>query len=181
MIGWLRADSAETLAADYVALLGRRLELAVDGLTEQAAQVALVQQWLEETGETWLLVFDNADSLTHHDLHLCLPRRQPAAARGHVFITSRNPDWHRRGGTGVVEVLTPQEAAAFSGAGGWVWRASRKADELAAALGYLPLALEHAALMWGKGVCTLGHYHDLWVRRTGKAGVTAQAAGYHAT
>ncbi|MCB8922890.1 MAG: tetratricopeptide repeat protein [Ardenticatenaceae bacterium] len=156
MIGWLRADSAETLAADYVAL-GRRLDLAVDAMPEQTAQIALVRQWLESANEAWLLVFDNVDTLLPNDLRPYLPQRQ----RGHIFITSRSPDWHSLGRVLSLDVFMEEEAAAF-----WAQRLGivdqqEAAGKLAEDLGRLPLAMEHAAAYVGAKGCTLAHYRHL--------------------
>ena len=97
-----------TLAADYAAL-GRRLGLPVDAMPEQVAQTALVRQWLEETTESWLLIFDNADE---EDAPRSLRPFLPQRGNGRLLITSRNPIWR---GLPVLDVtvFSPEEAAAF--------------------------------------------------------------------
>jgi tetratricopeptide (TPR) repeat protein len=135
IIWWLRVD--EALAEDLL-MLGRQLELPLDGL-DQAAAVQQVRIRLNGTPRKWLLLCDNADQIEPRDLLNLLPHN-PA---GRILITSRNPHW-RSGHVLRLDVFTDYEAAAFwqewLGTGNEAARA-----ELAHELGHLPLAMEHAA------------------------------------
>ncbi|MCZ7669410.1 MAG: tetratricopeptide repeat protein [Chloroflexi bacterium] len=100
----------------------------------------LVRSWLNSTDKRWLLLCDNADETEPRRLRHFLPQNP----KGRILITSRNPHWQSLGSVLRLDVFTPDEAAAFwrekLGAGDETKRA-----ELAAELGFLPLALEQAA------------------------------------
>jgi tetratricopeptide (TPR) repeat protein/tRNA A-37 threonylcarbamoyl transferase component Bud32 len=78
---WVRADSRETLVADYVAI-ARLLSLPEDSAPDQLLIVAAVKRWLEQQ-EGWLLILDNAD-----DLQL-LTDFLPSGGNGHLLLTTR--------------------------------------------------------------------------------------------
>ena len=130
----VRAESRATIQGDIRELAGKL------GLSQAPALVAQrVRQWLQDH-DRWLLVFDNASSLSGIQPYL------PTGA-GHVLITSRDQVWRRS--AAVIEVGTwqPEESAEF-----WRKRLGRDKpeDERAGAvaaqlLGHLPLALEQAA------------------------------------
>jgi tetratricopeptide (TPR) repeat protein len=141
-IWWLRAERRETLADDLIEL-GARF---IPGLSEvpdrdKAARQAL--DWIEQAGfaKPWLLVYDNVEEPDH--IEGLTPR-----TGAHVLITTRWSDW---GGAAPVKaapvtvgVFPPDTAADFllESTG----RSDREsARKLAAALGHLPLALDHAA------------------------------------
>jgi len=107
-----------------------------------------VRRWLEQNGG-WLLVFDNAQE--PEDLGEYLPK----TGKGHVIITSRNPNW---GGTAKplsVDVFSRDESIEFIQS-----RTGQKdgADALADALGDLPLALEQAGAYIEETGITLPDY-----------------------
>ena len=176
IIWWLRVD--EALAEDFLAL-GRQLGLAVDGL-DQATAVQLVRAWLNSSDKRWLLLCDNADQAEPRDLRRLLP----ANPQGRILITSRNPRWSGLGAVLRLDVFTEAEALDF-------WRQrlvkSQRFDqsgavELAQELGYLPLALEHAAAYVAEEEMSAADYlalyrarrRDLWARH-------AAPDDYHAT
>ena|GEM_PF-296267 len=134
-VWWVRAETLETLAADYAALASR-LGLPERDLADQRAIVAAVRRWLETHGG-WLLVFDNVPDPENVRDYL------PTAGSGHVIVTSRYPNW--RGVAGVLPVtkFNRQESVDFLlRRTGWTDRTG--ADQVAEALGDLPLALEQA-------------------------------------
>ena len=104
------------------------------GDVEKSAKVAL--GGLAEHRATWLLIYDNVTS--PDEIADLLP---PAGAQ--ILITSRFSDWAGLADEVTVDVLSPEEAIAFlqSRAG----RSDPGAETLAEAVGYLPLALDHAA------------------------------------
>jgi len=136
IIWWLRVD--EALAEDFLAL-GRQLGLAVLGL-EQAAAVQLVRNWLNGTDKRWLLLCDNADATEPRTLREFLPQN----AQGRILITSRNRQWRSLGDVLRLDVFLPVEAENF-----WQERLgtgdAAARTQLAEELGYLPLAMTHAA------------------------------------
>jgi tetratricopeptide (TPR) repeat protein len=102
---------------------------------EKAAKAGLRR--LAEQRVTWLLVYDNAMSPV--EIADLLP-----AAGARLLITSRFPDWKGWAEEVTLDVLPLEEAVALLET-----RAARRdetgARTLAAALGRLPLALDHAA------------------------------------
>ncbi len=154
VVWWVRSEEPSTLAADYAGLAAR-LDLPEKNAKDQRVIVEAVRCWLEQNGG-WLLVFDNAQE--PEDLKDYLPR----TGRGHVIITSRNPNW---GGTAkplLVDVFSREESIEFlqsrTGQHGG-------ADALADALGDLPLALEQAAAYILATKITLADYLELFQTR----------------
>src|SRR5262249_41133020 len=133
---WINAaDQAQIMRglADTAAALG----LGQPG--EDLADLGrAVRHWLEAGGDRCLVVYDNADDLDF------LTKFVPVAGRGQVVIT-RNQDSAAGPGVSVpVDVFTKTEAIDFL-----VRRSKQPVSagtaELAAELGYLPLALAQAA------------------------------------
>ncbi|MCA9996928.1 MAG: tetratricopeptide repeat protein [Anaerolineales bacterium] len=146
LIYWLTADPESSLL-DGLRGLGRRLGLPVDAMPDSVAAAQQTVVWLEQTPRRWLLIVDNADDLPPSRLRQLLP----GAGRGRVLITSRNPHWQ-----GVVaasqllrvDIFTPAEAVAYLAqelAAQPLGFDPAEGEVLAEALGYLPLALTHAA------------------------------------
>lgn len=127
-----RAGLIDALARLGAALAGAASEEAD---AEKAAKGAL--QRLAEQRGTWLLVYDNVASPS--EIADLLP-----SAGARVLITSRFSDWTGSADEVALTTLPPEEAVAFLQS-----RAGREdvvgARTLADALGYLPLALDHAA------------------------------------
>ena len=99
--------------------------------------MASVHGMLSANPAPWLLLFDNAPD------RASVARFVPTAGPGRVLITSRNQIWPP-GQALEIAVLDPQVAAGFLG-GRTGDPDGRAAQELAAELGGLPLALEQAA------------------------------------
>jgi hypothetical protein len=135
-IWWCPAETRTGLLTS-LAVLGAALEVVprTEADIDKAAQAAL--RHLSEQRSTWLLVYDNVtapDSIA--DL---LP-----STGVRVLITSRFSDWAGCAEEVNLDVLAPEEAVYF------LQKRAVRTDEtgatiLAEALGYLPLALDHAA------------------------------------
>lgn len=133
IVWWCDAEQADLLVTAYADLAG------VLGCTSPSAELPLAHQaalrHLAGTGD-WLLIFDNAADPE------ALLRWWPAG-RGHVLITSRNPDWTGLASKIPVLPLDRTDAVAllrtFSAD-----LTDGPADALAAALGDLPLGLAQA-------------------------------------
>jgi tetratricopeptide (TPR) repeat protein len=168
IIWWLRVD--EALAEDFLAL-GRQLLLPVDGL-DQPTAVQLVRNQLSGGDKKWLLLCDNADTIEPGDLRRLLP----SGPHGRILITSRNPHWRQQGPVLRLDVFTEREAAAFwrerlgkEESRGTGERGSGGEEEalraLGRELGYLPLALEHAAAYMTENHLDAAAYRALFVTR----------------
>jgi hypothetical protein len=137
-VWWVRAETRETLLDDLIAL-GSRFIGGLDEVPEreQAARAAI--EHLEQDGweKPWLVVYDNVDE--PRALDKLTPR-----TGAQVLITTRWSEWGRIAAPVKVGVFPPEVAARFLlEATGRSDRAG--AESLAAALGWLPLALDHAA------------------------------------
>ena len=154
VIWWVRSEEPATLAADYAGLAAR-IDLPEKEAQDQRIAVEAVRRWLEENGG-WLLVFDNAQEPENLGEYL------PKTGKGHVIITSRNPNW---GGTAKplpVDVFSRDESIEFLQS-----RTGQKdgADTLAGALGDLPLALEQAGAYIQETGISLSAYLKLFQER----------------
>jgi hypothetical protein len=154
IIWWIRAEHHDRVR-DALVSLGQRLELRLAASGGRDRVIAAVLAALESgTRPSWLLVYDNAAQPL--DLQRYLPICPPG---GNVIITSRLQNWPGFIEADSVEVspFTAEEAISFLRhrvpALGPDGRHSAAEDELrsveagrlASELGYLPIAVEHAA------------------------------------
>jgi Tetratricopeptide repeat len=155
IIWWIRAEHHDRVR-DALVNLGQRLELrpAATGINRDQVITAVIQALESGIRPNWLLVYDNAAQPL--GLQTYLPRCPPG---GHIIITSRVQNWPGCITADSVEVLpfTKEQAISFlrnripafspRGRSEEVEDEHRlgKAGRLAADLGYLPIALEHAA------------------------------------
>ncbi|HET8657954.1 MAG TPA: FxSxx-COOH system tetratricopeptide repeat protein [Micromonosporaceae bacterium] len=138
LIWWIPAEHESQILAALTAL-AHRLHLEVRG--EVITAVPAVREALS-TGDTpyqnWLLVFDNAEDPAEVKTYF------PTGGAGKILITSRNPEWTQVARSLEVNVFTRTESTTFL-----IRRTPElteaEADQLAEALGDLPLAVEQAA------------------------------------
>jgi tetratricopeptide (TPR) repeat protein/tRNA A-37 threonylcarbamoyl transferase component Bud32 len=134
LVAWIRAEAAETLAADYCTIAG---QLGLSETRGEGEKIEAVRSWLERS-DRWLVVFDNAPN--PEVIRSYLPRFHS----GHVLITTRHQSWSDLAAYVSVDVLEHQDAVEF------LLKRTGEADaqnagELCEELGRLPLALEEAA------------------------------------
>jgi hypothetical protein len=130
---WVNAEQAALIGDQFVGL-GAALGSVQSGASTEAARSAVLAT-LRERGR-WLLVFDNAENPA--DVTRWLP-----GGGGHVLITSRERGWAETAVPVEVDMLRRAESVAIlrdrvAGLG------ESDADQLAAELGDLPLALVQA-------------------------------------
>ncbi|MEU6138847.1 FxSxx-COOH system tetratricopeptide repeat protein [Streptomyces sp. NPDC047081] len=140
LVWWTSAEHTDTVVAS-LAELAVRIGATDDDEEDmvQAGQEAVRRLSRGEPTPRWLLVFDNADD--PDDLLPHLPKR----GGGHVLITSRNQAWATRQKTAQpIDVFQREESVEH------LTRRAKglapdEADQVAHALGDLPLAVEQAA------------------------------------
>lgn len=153
IIWWIRAEHHDRVREALVEL-GQRLDLrlTVANSGRERAITAVLDALGSGPCASWLLVFDNAEP---SDLQRYMPACRP---HGHIIVTSRLQSWPGYQDMDSVQVspFTAQEAVDFL-RGRVAGLASDKglsddedaqrrtgAERLAEALGYLPIAIEHA-------------------------------------
>ena len=165
-VWWVRADTPETLAADYAGL-AVALGLSEVTLHDQALQIDMARRWLEGRGR-WLLVLHNAGGVDSWRPFL------PIGAGGHVLATTPTPVPGAK--TLSVRELSRDDAVNFllqrTGEGDLA-----SARAVADALGDVPLALEHAAA-YVEGQGTLADYLARLRRDAKKVSSTGQPADH---
>ena len=175
MVWWVRAEQEDSIRASLVAL-GRRLRPPDAGEAQRDREYRAVIEALaaREPYRRWLLIFDN---VTQPDMVLqYLP-----PGGGHVIITSRRTGWRQELRTDGIEVREFPLADTVAFLRKRVPRLYRKldpdtmecdtpereeekrqrdAERLAATLGNLPLAVDHAASYLAQTGTPVSEYID---------------------
>ncbi|GIJ64481.1 FxSxx-COOH system tetratricopeptide repeat protein [Virgisporangium aurantiacum] len=140
LLVWVSATSRTSIATTLAEAAAR--VTGTDDLDPEQGAARLLAWLAERHGRRWLIVFD--DLTDPHDLTGLWP---PASPSGRVVVTTRRRDSALLAGRQVidVDVFTPEQAVAYLR---HKFAAQpdrlREAAELAADLGYLPLALAQA-------------------------------------
>lgn len=138
LIWWIPAEHTSQIRSALTEL-AQRLNLDVSG--EAITAVPAVREALstaESPYGNWLLVFDNAESMS--DVRPFFP----TGGNGKILVTSRNPEWAAVTRSLEVDVFSRAESTTFLRKR-TPELALEDADRLADALGDLPLAVEQAA------------------------------------
>lgn len=167
---WIRAEQAD-LIPEHLATLAHALDLANPTHSTRAAVARLLGRLRGLS--RWLVVFDNAED------PIALVPFLPVGG-GHVLITSRNPQWD--------DLAAPVEISEFTRAESVTLLRSRlsrlnhsDADQLAEALGDLPLAVDQAAALLADTGWTVTEYLGLLRHRTRRALDCPSTAGGYPT
>jgi|SRR5450755_3774146 tetratricopeptide (TPR) repeat protein len=168
---WVRADSLETLFADFV-YFADLLQLPGRQRQEQKYTLNAVKYWLE-TNTSWLLILDNVEDLRMVHEYL------PSTPRGHILLTTRT---QVAGGIATrqeIEKMEPEEGALLL-----LRRASLIAPgeslatvpqtermhpiAIANLLDGLPLAIDQAAAYIEETGATLSSFIEIYDKRRAK-------------
>ena len=136
-VWWVRAETEQTLIDDLIDL-GGRLRPNLKDVQERDRALRLALDAIAAAGgdKPWLIVYDNVEKPG------AIARLTPKTG-AHILITSRWPRWQGHAQELPVDVFPEETAVAFLLAER-PNEAREAAGRLAAALGFLPLALSHA-------------------------------------
>jgi tetratricopeptide (TPR) repeat protein len=167
LIWWIPAEEPALIQTALVEL-AMRLRLPVEPSTESAVPAVLTALRTGDPYPRWLLIFDNADR--PQDVLPFFP-----TGPGHVLVTSRNVHWSAFARTIEVDVFTRSESRQL------LQRRSRgltdtQADQLAEALGDLPLAVEQAGAWSAETEMPVEEYLRLLEDK--RLALSGSAAGY---
>jgi hypothetical protein len=155
LVWWVSAEETSLIGEQYAAL-ATQLDVAPPHVDTVSA-VGALRAYLRGH-DRWLLVLDNAES--PQKLREWLP-----AGPGHTVITSRNPSWGELAARVEIDVLSrPESVELIHVSRPGVEEA--EADQLAEALGDLPLALAQAAGFLAETGMPVDHYLQLLTTRT---------------
>jgi tetratricopeptide (TPR) repeat protein len=147
---WIRADTQAMTATDLAALAPKLAgPVQIHDAPRQSCNAVLREL---QQRDRWLLIFDAARQPS--DLAPFLP----AKAEGHILITSVNNNWEPLGKRIPVKPWMRPESVEFLKRRLGEIGDLHNADQLAAALGDLPLALEQAAACIDQAGISIGEY-----------------------
>src|SRR5208337_3603801 len=198
IIWWIRAEHHDRVR-DALVKLAQRLglrEAATDSGRDRTI-TAVLDTLQSEARPSWLLVYDNAVSPL--ELQKYLPAGRPA---GHIIITSRQLNWPSYIVADGIELLPFTEEEAVSFLRGKVpglaagdgrkqvtqeedARRAGEAGRLAAELGHLPIAVDHAAAYLAETTLSVDEYltrfaenaHQLLSEQPGDPDLPAHISG----
>lgn len=134
VVWYIRAEDPLTINDDFTRLAGL-LGLPEKEAKDQQTIINAVRLWLGKNTD-WLLIFDNAEE--PKDIRNYLPQ----GGKGHVIITTQNPNWKAIGSTISLKALPRVDSVSFLRKR--TGRDDEALGEIAEILGDLPLALEQA-------------------------------------
>ncbi|MFD4143260.1 FxSxx-COOH system tetratricopeptide repeat protein [Streptomyces sp. NPDC058572] len=170
LVWWISAEQPDDVVAGLAELAVR---LGAQGGDDMAAasQEAIDLLRRGVPSPRWLLVFDNADDPEQ------LKQYFPAGGPGHVLVTSRNQTWSQYGDALPVDVFLREESIEH------IQRRARglsveDADQVATAVGDLPLAVEQAAAWIAETATPVAAYLEQLREQATSVLALNQPAGY---
>lgn len=173
LVWWVSAEHVDNVVAS-LAELGSLI--GAPGGEDMALASQETVRMLSRGNPTkrWILVFDNADKPADLDDYL------PTTGGGHILVTSRNQAWSEKGATLPVDVFQRQES---------VEHLSRRApgltpteaDQVAHAVGDLPLAVEQAGAWLAETATPTDEYLRRLTEETAAVMALNQPADYPET
>jgi len=153
VVWWVRAEEPAMIAEEF-ARLAAALGLPEKDEADRRLAVEAVRSWLSRH-DKWLLIFDNVNDPKTLTAFLPHPRT------GHVLITSRNPSW--RGVATPLQVPTLDRAESVKLLLDRTHQTDQmSAEQLAEALGDLPLALVQAAATIEETHSSIATYYSVF-------------------
>ncbi|KAB2590627.1 FxSxx-COOH system tetratricopeptide repeat protein [Streptomyces arboris] len=170
LVWWISSEQGDDVVASLAELAVRLgAQGGEDMATASQEAVDLLRRGVPS--ERWLLVFDNADDPE------TLRRYFPQGGSGHILVTSRNQSWSQHGDALPVDVFLREESIEHLQR-----RASgltdEEADQVATALGDLPLAVEQAAAWIAETATPIDTYLEQLGRQAPQVLSLNQPAGY---
>ncbi|MFI1864970.1 FxSxx-COOH system tetratricopeptide repeat protein [Streptomyces jumonjinensis] len=170
LVWWISAEQPDDVIAGLAELAAR---LGAQGGEDMGAAskeaIDLLRRGIPHS--RWLLVFDNADDPEQ------LKRFFPPQGPGHILVTSRNQTWSQYGDALAIDVFTREESIEH------LQRRARgltvtDADQVATAVGDLPLAVEQAAAWIAETATPVADYLDRLREQATSVLALNQPAGY---
>ncbi|MGM1065305.1 FxSxx-COOH system tetratricopeptide repeat protein [Saccharothrix sp. Mg75] len=150
-VWWIEAEDS-TLVPGQVVLLGNAMGMVLPSSTEEAVGTVLSEL---RRRRDWLLVFDNAETVAAVRPYL-------PSGRGHVLVTTRRAGFEAIASVLDLDTFEREDSTALL-RGRLPEISPERADELAALLEDLPLALEQAAAYLRQTAVPLPEYLS-WLR-----------------
>ncbi|MFF6909958.1 FxSxx-COOH system tetratricopeptide repeat protein [Streptomyces sp. NPDC012389] len=170
LVWWISSEQSDDVVASLAELAVR---LGAQGGEDMAAASQEAVDLLRRgvPSERWLLVFDNADDPE------TLRRFFPQGGSGHILVTSRNQSWSQHGDALPVDVFLREESVEHlqRRAPGL---SDEDADQVATAVGDLPLAVEQAAAWIAETATPIDTYLEQLARQAPQVLALNQPAGY---
>ncbi|WP_455354625.1 FxSxx-COOH system tetratricopeptide repeat protein [Streptomyces sp. SYSU K217416] len=170
LVWWISSEQTDDVVAGLAELAVR---LGAQGGEDMAAasQEAIDLLRRGVPSSRWLLVFDNADDPEQ------LKRFFPPGGPGHVLVTSRNQTWSQYGDALPVDVFLRAESIEHlqRRAPGLT---KEDADQVATAVGDLPLAVEQAAAWIAETATPVAAYLEQLAQQAARVLALNQPAGY---
>lgn len=170
LVWWISSEQPDDVVASLAELAAR---LGAQGGDDMAAASKEAVDLLRRGVPTdrWLLVFDNADDPER------LRRYFPQGGSGHILVTSRNQSWSQHGDALPVDVFLREESVEHlqRRAPGL---SDEDADQVATAVGDLPLAVEQAAAWIAETATPIGAYLEQLALQAPQVLALNQPAGY---